>query len=89
MAAAKTGSQVEMTDALVTVGELRAAGLRLGMHCTGCARFRYLGMDRYEDDSIVSEIGKTLICRRCRARGLEVMAVERDPGSGFWPAEYA
>jgi hypothetical protein len=78
-----------MTDAPRTIGELRAAGLRLAMRCDACARFRYLGMDRYEDESVVSEIGKTLICSRCRARGLDVMAVERDPGSGFWPAEYA
>jgi hypothetical protein len=72
-----------------TVGDLRAAGLRLGMHCAACNRFRYLGMDRYEDKSIVSEIGKILICSRCRAHGLEVMAIERDPKTGFWPAEYA
>jgi hypothetical protein len=78
-----------MTDTHATVGELRAAGLRLGMLCTDCNRFRYLGMDRYEDESVVSEIGKTLICSRCRTRGLEVRAIERDPNTGFWPAEYA
>jgi hypothetical protein len=78
-----------MTDTPLTVGELRAAGLRLGMHCAACARFRYLGMNRYEDESIVGEIGKTLICSRCRTRGLEVMAIKRDANTGFWPAEYA
>jgi hypothetical protein len=78
-----------MTDARQTMGELRATGRRLGMRCTGCARFRYLGMDRYGDESVVAEIGKTLICARCRMRGLEVMAVERDKTSGLWPAEHA
>jgi hypothetical protein len=74
---------------MMTVGELRAAGLRLGMYCAACSRFRYLGMDRYEDESLVDEIGKTLICSRCRTRGLAVRAIERDPNTGFWPAEYA
>jgi len=78
-----------MRHDLITVGELRRSGSRLGMHCAGCSRFRYLGMERYEDDSVVSEIGKTLICRRCQTRGLEVMVVDRDTRTGFWPAEYS
>lgn len=78
-----------MDDQPVTVSELKQSGRRLGMRCLGCNRFRYLGMDRYEDETVISEIGKTLICRRCRMRNLDVMIIDRDAETGFWPAEYS
>ena len=79
-----------MSDpAPVTIGEVRTSGRRLGMYCQACNRFRYLALDRYEDGTLVGEIGKTLICSRCRSKGVEAKVIERDPKSGFWPAEFA
>jgi hypothetical protein len=33
---------------------------------------------KYEDGVVVSEIGRSLICRRCEARGLEVAKIENE-----------
>jgi hypothetical protein len=73
----------------MTIGELSAAGQRLAMFCAGCSRFRYMNLNRYEDATVVSEIGATLICSRCLSRAVEARAVERDPKTGHWPAEFA
>ncbi len=76
-------------DSVLTIGDLKSAGRRLAMYCSGCVRLRYMNANRYADDVVVSEIGGQLICARCRFKGLETRAVERDLKTGFWPAEYA
>ena len=73
----------------MTIAELKAAGLRLGMTCHGCNRFRYLALNRSEDDTVVEEIGATLICSRCRTREVTTAAVHPDAKTGFWPAEFS
>ena len=59
------------------------------MHCAACSRFRYMKLDRYGDTAKLADISATLTCSRCRSSGVEARAVDRDPKTGFWPAEYA
>jgi len=78
-----------MADTEICIADLREQGLRLGIHCASCVRFRYLKLDRYGDGEIVSEIGRTLTCSRCLSKEVEARAVRRDAATGYWPAEYA
>ena len=43
----------------MTIGGLKAARLRLGMPCHVCNRFRYLALNRCEDESVVEKIGSS------------------------------
>jgi hypothetical protein len=75
------------SDDTLTIEDLRAKGMRLGVVCGHCHRFRYLNDSRFADDESLAAIAKKLTCNRCRSTEVEAVAVARDPKSGYWPAE--
>ncbi len=74
-------------DNTLTIEELRAKGMRLGVVCGHCHRFRYLNDSRFAETETLAGIAEKLTCNRCRSTEVEAVAVSRDPKSGYWPAE--
>lgn len=74
-------------DETLTIENLRAEGLRLGVVCSHCHRFRYLNDSRFANTETLGDIAKKLTCNRCRSTDVEAVAISRDPKSGYWPAE--
>ncbi|MBD1545991.1 hypothetical protein [Roseibium aggregatum] len=74
-------------DETLTIEKLRAEGMRLGLVCGHCHRFRYLNDSRFADTETLGDIAKKLTCNRCRSTDVEAVAVSRDPKTGYWPAE--
>ena len=73
--------------ARITLKELRETGGRLGLNCRHCNRFRYLNAGRFDDTETLASLSDKLTCARCRSGDVEVLAVQKDPETGFWPAE--
>ncbi|WP_417681356.1 hypothetical protein [Roseibium sp.] len=74
-------------DDTLTIENLRTKGMRLGVVCGHCHRFRYLNENRFADTDTLGDIAKKLTCNRCRSTDVEAVAVSRDPKNGYWPAE--
>lgn len=70
-----------------TIADLNANGLRLGIDCLDCGRFRYVGTNQFDDDAVVSDLRLKRTCTRCRSDNIGFRPVQRDSTSGFWPAE--
>lgn len=74
-------------DDTLTIERLRAEGMRLGVVCGHCHRFRYLNDSRFADTDTLGDIAQKLTCNRCRSTEVEAVAVSRDSKNGYWPAE--
>jgi len=70
-----------------TVADLLAGGLRLGLTCGDCGRFRYLRLDRMSAQTVIDDLAQQLACSRCRSAEVALRPVQRDRRTGFWPAE--
>ena len=80
-------SEATEAEKTLTVGSLREKGMRLGINCRHCHRFRYLNDSRFAETAGVADIAKNLKCARCGSTDVETLAISRDPATGFWPAE--
>ncbi|WP_299812079.1 hypothetical protein [uncultured Roseibium sp.] len=72
-----------------TVEDLSKSGRRLAIHCDCCGRFRYMNALRFSGDKKVSALSKTLTCGTCGSSDVRAVAVSRNPGNGYWPAEFS
>ncbi|SON57665.1 hypothetical protein HDIA_4124 [Hartmannibacter diazotrophicus] len=70
----------------LTFGDLSARAMRLAILCRSCGRLRYV-RSTYPETAVVSDLAKTMQCVRCRSEDVELIGMERDRKSGFWPAE--
>jgi hypothetical protein len=71
----------------LTIGDLAAAGARLGLFCEACGRFRYMTAGRLPEDQNVKTLADKLSCLKCRSADVSTRPVRRDAHTGYWPAE--
>jgi hypothetical protein len=71
----------------MTIAELIASGARLGLFCDACSRFRYIRTDSISGELSVAAIAEKLSCVRCWSPIVATRPVQRDPQTGYWPAE--
>jgi hypothetical protein len=74
-------------DADLTIAELIEIGGRLGLFCDACSRFRYVRTDGISGELSVADIAEKLSCVRCWSPIVSTRPVQRDPKTGYWPAE--
>jgi hypothetical protein len=71
----------------MTIAELIESGARLGLFCDACSRFRYVRTDGISGELSVAGIAEKLSCVRCWSTTVATRPVQRDPRTGYWPAE--
>jgi hypothetical protein len=70
-----------------TIADLEDSGLRLGINCLDCGRFRYVVTKSFVANAVISNLQLERTCTRCRSDNIEFRPVHRDATTGFWPAE--